>query len=253
MATSYDRALTALYQAPLEAFVAERKRLSAELKATGDKDGAARVARLGRPPISAWVVNQLYWRERDDFDALFETAERLRGGDLDATAEHREATAKLRARATEILIDAGHGATDATLRRVTTTLSALAVAGGFDPDPPGALSADRDPPGFESLELGMPARPAKAAPKPAAKSDEAESARARKAAQADQARLEREREKKRAERQRLDGALRTAKSDADARAREVERLKSELGDAEERAESAKNAVNQLEERLAKLE
>ena len=54
-------------------------------------------------------------------------------------------------RATSILQAGGNAATDTTLRRVTTTLSAVAASGGFAPDPPGALSADRDPPGFEAL------------------------------------------------------------------------------------------------------
>ena len=42
MATSYDDAVVELYKAPHEAFVAERKRLSAELRAAGDEPAAAR-------------------------------------------------------------------------------------------------------------------------------------------------------------------------------------------------------------------
>ncbi len=53
-------------------------RLSGELKGAGDKDGSAKLAKLARPPISAWVVNQLYWRERDSFDELLESAAQLR-------------------------------------------------------------------------------------------------------------------------------------------------------------------------------
>jgi hypothetical protein len=151
MATSYEQAVSALYQGPLESFVAERKRLAAELKGAGDKDGANRLSKLARPPISAWVVNQLYWRERDSFDELLASAAELRQGDLTATSAHREALATLRHRAAALLTEAGHGATEATLRKVTTTLSALAASGGFDPDPPGALSADREPPGFEAF------------------------------------------------------------------------------------------------------
>jgi hypothetical protein len=149
----YDDAVASLFQAPLDQFVAERKQLAGELKAAGDKAGAAKLAKLARPPISAWVVNQLWWHARDAFDALFETAQRLRDGKLEATAAHREAIAKLRARAAAILSDAEHGAIDATLRRVTQTLSALAATGGWDPDVPGALSADRDPPGFEAIGI----------------------------------------------------------------------------------------------------
>src|SRR5215468_2971510 len=122
----YEDAVETLFQAPHEQFVAERKRLAGELKAAGDKDGAARLAKLARPPISAWVVDQLWWRARAAFDALFETARQLRDGQLDAMAAHREAIAKLRAEAASILTDAEHGATEATLRRVTQTLAALA-------------------------------------------------------------------------------------------------------------------------------
>lgn len=163
----YDDAVASLFQAPLDQFVAERKQLAGELKAAGDKAGAAKLAKLARPPISAWVVNQLWWHARDAFDALFETAQRLRDGKLEATAAHREAIAKLRARAAAILSDAEHGAIDATLRRVTQTLSALAATGGWDPDVPGALSADREPPGFEAIGISnVIALPVTPAPKP---------------------------------------------------------------------------------------
>ena len=147
----YDDAVASLYQVPIDQFVAERKRLAGELKAAGDKDGAARLAKLARPPISAWVVDQLWWQARDAFDALFETAQRLRDGKLDAMAAHRDAIAKLRAQASKILTGAEHTVTEATLRRVTQTLSALAASGGWEPDSPGALSADREPPGFEAI------------------------------------------------------------------------------------------------------
>src|SRR5687767_3681761 len=169
MATSYDDAVTALYRAPHGEFVNERKRLAGELKEAGDKAGSTKLGKLARPPISAWTVNQLWWDAREDFEALFETAEKLRSGDLGATAEHRDAIAKLRQGAAKILVEAGNAASEGTLRRVTTTLSALAATGGFDPDPEGALSADRDPPGFEAVGLApieALQKAAKAAPTP---------------------------------------------------------------------------------------
>src|SRR5512139_459250 len=105
----YDDAVASLFQVPLDQFVAERKRLAAALKAAGDKTGAARLAKLARPPISAWVVDQLWWRAREAFEALFETAQRLRDGKLDAMAAHRDAIARLRAQAAKLLTDAEHG------------------------------------------------------------------------------------------------------------------------------------------------
>jgi hypothetical protein len=164
----YDDAVESLFQAPHDQFVTERKRLAGELKAAGDKDGAARLAKLARPPISAWVVDQLWWRARAAFEALFESADLVRRGDLGASGAHREALAALRVHAIQILTDAQHGTTESTLRRVAQTLSALAAAGTWDPDPPGALSADRDPPGFEALGIGnvipFPVQPREPAP-----------------------------------------------------------------------------------------
>jgi len=273
----YEDAVESLFQAPLEQFVAERKRLAGELKAAGDKDGAARLAKLARPPISAWVVDQLWWRARRAFDALFETAERMRRGDLAATTAHREAIANLRAQAVQILSDAQHGATETTLRRVTQTLSALAATGGWDPDAPGALSADRDPPGFEAVGISnvlqfpvqprtepapetRGARDAEAAPaRDSRDGDELkrrrdlEAAAARAEAAAAQRRIEAERARAAAERHRIAAALRTAQGDVAQRQREVVKLERDLAHARDQVAQAQAVVMDLEERLAQLD
>jgi hypothetical protein len=137
-----------LYRAPFDEFVATRDRLAGALKAGGDKPAASALAKRKRPSISAWAVNQLWWHARADVEALFEIAARVRGGDLAASSTHRDALAKLRTRAAALL---GGAPAESVLRRVATTLSALAAIGSFDPDRPGALTADRDPPGFEAL------------------------------------------------------------------------------------------------------
>ena len=173
-------AIEALYRGPLAAFVDTRKKLAAELKAKGDKAGAAELAKRARPTVSAWTVDQLWWHAREEMDAMFASAARLKAGKLDATAAHKDALAALRARAAEILRDAEHAPTEATLRRITTTLSALA-AGGWDPDPPGALAADRDPPGFTGVGVIAPP-PAKPHDDSAAKKKK-EEARARRNAE----------------------------------------------------------------------
>jgi hypothetical protein len=273
----YDDAVASLYQVPVDRFVAERKRLAGELKAAGDKEGAARLAKLARPPISAWVVDQLWWQARDAFDALFDTAQRLRDGKLDAMAAHRDAIAKLRAEAVKILTSAEHAANEATLRRVTQTLSALAASGGWDPDPPGALSADREPPGFEALgisnELALPAieerketharQPARAGHDDLARSrrdvaeaqrrKEREAAAARAEAAADMRRAETERARAAAERHRIEAALRTAQGDVTQREREVVKLERDLASARNMVAQAKAVVQGLEERLAHLD
>jgi hypothetical protein len=276
----YEDAVEALFQAPHEQFVAERKRLSGELKAAGDKDGAARLAKLARPPISAWVVDQLWWRARDAFEALFDTAERVRRGDLGASAAHRDALAKLRAQAVQILSDAQHGTSEATLRRVTQTLSALAAAGSWAPDAPGALSADRDPPGFEAIGISnvipFPVQPRAAARSHAAEADaetetaadterqrhdadearhrrDREAAAARAEAAAELRRAEAKRARAAAERHRLEAALRTARGDVAQREREVVKLERDLAYARTLVAQARDVVVGLEERLAQLD
>lgn len=151
--SDFDKTMTELYRAPLESFVAERTRLAGELKAAGHQSDATRLAKAGRPSISAWAVNQLWWHARPDFDELLETAAQLRKGKLAASGAHRKALTKLTARAHKLLGESGHGTADATLRRVSVTLSALAAAGGFEPELPGTLSKDRDPPGFEAFGI----------------------------------------------------------------------------------------------------
>ena len=271
----YEDAVEALFQAPHEQFVTERKRLAGALKAAGDKVGAGKLARLARPPISAWIVDQLWWRARDAFEALFATAEQLRRGELGGAAAHRDAIAELRTQAAQLLGEAGHAANEATLRRVTQTLSALAAAGGWAPDLPGALSADRDPPGFEAVGIAnvipFPVQPrapstahhaGDAGDETAAEQPEADEARLRRereaaAARAEAAaelrRAEAERARAAAERHRLEAALRTARGDVTQREREVVRLERDLASARSLVDQARQVVLGLEERLAQLD
>lgn len=149
MATPADAAREALFQVSHGAFVTERKRLSTELRAH-DKAAAATLAKQARPSVPAWAVNQLWWKARAEFDALLSAVQRVRDGDLAATAAHRAALQALLARAGELLRDDGNAAADATLRKVEFTLSNVAMA-GFAPDAPGMLVEERDPPGFDAL------------------------------------------------------------------------------------------------------
>jgi len=266
MATSYDEAVETLYRGALDAFVAERKRLAGELKAAGDKEGAAHLAKLGRPSISAWAVNQLWWNEREAFERLFATAERLRKGDHDASAARQRAMTELRALAAALLTSGGHAASESTLRRVTTTLSALAAAGGFEPDPPGALVADRDPPGFETFDISAASfeRVSKADEKRERTLEEAkhreqseqkleQAEHERKRAEEERRILEEAQARKRAERQRLEIALSAARADAVTCRRDAERLRLELSAAERKLEKADATVAKLKDASVALE
>lgn len=266
MAATYDDAVGELFRAPHASFVGERKRLVADLKAAGDKPGAAKLGKLNRPPISAWAVNQLWWQARDEFEKLFDTAERLREGDLAGSGAHREALAALRTRAAGLLTESGHSATESTLRRIQTTLSAIAATGNFDPDPPGALTEDRDPPGFEAA--GIPglaasvARPdddgddaARASKREATdtkRKADTEAAAAQAEAAAERRRAEEAKAKRLAERHRHEAALRTAKGDVERRQREVDRLRTAVADAEQALEKAAAIAADLEAKLEEL-
>jgi hypothetical protein len=166
-----------LFQVRPEEFVRARNALAAELATAGRKDEAARVRALHKPSVSAWTVNRLWWRHRKEVERLLDVGARVRaaqaaqvaGRDADLrplVAARRDATARLAREATTILRDAGHAATPETLRRVTTTLEALAARGaGADGPVAGRLTADVEPPGFEAF-AGLTAIEAPASRRP---------------------------------------------------------------------------------------
>src|SRR6266705_3354040 len=68
----------ALFRLPLAEFISARKTLAARLKREGHGEQANRVKALVKPSISAWAVNQLYWKHRKAFDRLIATGQRVR-------------------------------------------------------------------------------------------------------------------------------------------------------------------------------
>ena len=161
----------ALYRLPLAEFTAARNALAARLKKAGrgdEKAEADRVKALVRPSISAWAVNQLYWKHREAFDRLIATGERFRHaqtsrlarkvGDMRGALDaRREALSHLSDLATALLRNAGHNPTPETIHRIMTTLEALSAYATL-PDAlrPGRLTHDVDPPGFDSLASLIP-------------------------------------------------------------------------------------------------
>lgn len=157
-----------LFKLPPAEFTAARNALAAQLKKAGRNDEAADVKALPKPPVSAWAVNQLFWRHRKPFDQLLSAGERFRkaqasqlagkASDLRAPLEERRgALAHLTRIAAKMLQESGHPATPDIMRRIGTTLEALATYGSH-PDAPraGRLTDDIDPPGFEALAALVP-------------------------------------------------------------------------------------------------
>lgn len=149
-------------------FTAARNALAGKLKKAGKDEEAERVKALPKPSLPAWAVNQLYWRHRKAFDRLIDAGERFRlaqgaqlsgqnadlRGPLDA---RRETLSELTRLAAGVLRPAGHNPTPELMRRVTTTLEALATYGSHPGAPPaGRLTDDIDPPGFEALAALVP-------------------------------------------------------------------------------------------------
>jgi hypothetical protein len=157
-----------LFQLPLTEFTAARNALASRLKKAGRAEEADAIKGLQKPPLSAWTVNQLFWKQRAAFDKLldaglkFRTAQTAqlsgRSTDIRGPLEaRREALADLSKRAAQVLRDVNHAATPDVMRRITTTLEALSTYGGLAGTPqPGRLSDDVDPPGFETLAALVP-------------------------------------------------------------------------------------------------
>ncbi len=246
-----EEAVELLYRAAPERFVAERKRLAAELKSAGDKAAAQKLAALEKPSVSVWVVNQLYREQKKRFEQLLSVAAKLRGGDLSVAAEHREALAEMRRLAAERLRDAGHSASEATLRKVSANLAAIAAAGGFEPDPPGALRADRDPPGFGELDAASFAALPKRPEKP--RQSHTEDQQAREKELREKKAREEQRAAAKAEQRRLQAELRAAENELEERRRELERSRRRVSDAEDAVAKAEKALERAAARVEELE
>jgi hypothetical protein len=155
-----DDEIDALFKLPLTEFVGARKALAARLKQNGLVGEAEGVKALAKPSLSAWTVNQLYWRHRETFDELIATGQRFRKAQTsgkmvnmrEALDARREALSQLSDLASEALRAAGHNPSLDTLRHIATTLEALSVATSLSDRPTlGRLTHDIDPPGFDSL------------------------------------------------------------------------------------------------------
>lgn len=155
--------LDQLFEAEPSAFVGVRDALVRKLRAAGDREGAAEVAKLRKPTAVAWALNQLCRREAGQVEALLRQDEHIRelmqsrapGADLrKATDERREIVRGLARLASAILAGGGSKPTPTSADKIFETLQAVAT----DPEARealrlGRLSGDVRPSGFgDSLE-----------------------------------------------------------------------------------------------------
>jgi hypothetical protein len=177
-----DHELDRLFQAPFAEFVGARNGVAAMLKKAGRADESARVRGLAKPSYTAWLVNQLYWNARDEFDAFLKAADRVRsaehallegrkaGSHAELVAARAAALEQLMARAAQRAAEEGTPLSPALGERLKTTLDAIGAYGSSEAKHHrGRLQEDLDPPGFAAFAaLASGAKPAPASARKAA-------------------------------------------------------------------------------------
>ena len=246
-----------LYGLPLEEFTPARDAAARELRKAGDRDTAARVAKLPKPSPAAWTANQVAREQPELIEALLDAGAALRAAQDAAVSGHggrglREATLAERGAVDAVMNaatahkPAGRPLSRQMADRLRTTLHAVAA----DPALRDALTSGRLVSEAQSggawpfaLEPGEPPpleKPAKRAPKRKPDTDEQAEREA-----AEQAARERE-QRKQLEAQLRDArmSLRVRERVAGGAADDAEAAAQAVADADERLEEAKQAAEE---------
>ena len=133
-------ALDELYAADLQEFVSTRTRLAKQLREADRRDEADALAKLRKPSVAAWVLNQLARRNRREVDLLLDAGHRLReaqagvlsGGEKDAFEKARntatESIGQLTREAEKLLLERG-SLSGSVLGQVSESLRSAAISG----------------------------------------------------------------------------------------------------------------------------
>jgi DNA repair exonuclease SbcCD ATPase subunit len=121
-----------LYAEPVEAFVARRGELAAQVAAEHGKATGQRVTKLRKPSVAAWAVNLLVRREGEQIDQVLALAEQLRaaaaaldGEELRAlTRQRRQLTTALATTARRRAKEAGSRLSEPVVEQVEGMLTA---------------------------------------------------------------------------------------------------------------------------------
>ena len=167
-----DDPIDALYGADLEDFVGARDALAKQLRADGDRDGAAAVKKLVKPTRAAWAVNRLVRERPEEVRALVEAGEALAGAQEQLLEGADAAVLRGAAEAARALVDAlaAQAPVDGPSRdKVRATLHAATVDAGVRAEvAAGRVFKERTAAGFGGLDAlveagrGAPERPARA-------------------------------------------------------------------------------------------
>jgi hypothetical protein len=260
--TSLAAVADELYALPPDEFTAGRDAAARTARDGGDRELAAEVKQLRRPPVAAWLVNQLARQHTERLDDLLDLGETLRaaqdaldGAELRTmTRQRREVIRSLADLAGELAAAAGQRVADAAQREVEATLdAALADEQAANAVRSGRLMRALASTGLEAVDLtdavaapdpdGSPARPKRAkTAKPAGGATKAAPKRDERRAAAQQALSDARESLKGAERELAEQENElTAARDAVTAAREqVSELETALVEANERRSAAEH-------------
>lgn len=268
----FEETRRTLYRERPEHFVAARDRLVRELRARKDRDLAARVARLRRPPLSLWLANRLHDVAGSQLRDLLSAGGELQaaqasaaGGDASARRRFRELIGRhsqlidgLVRAGLALSEEQGHGSGEEVGRRLAATLRAASTEPGESGRAllEGRLDTEMEPGGFSLVAtpgtgtgFGTPS-PIATPRTDGGEEEERESALevAARAAEARRAAVESER------------AAMVARSRAeelshraDALAREARKARQEADAADEKARTAEEAAAEAQQVARELE
>jgi hypothetical protein len=239
-----DQALEALFTGPVETFIAERDRLAKELKAAGDKDGAAQVKGLHKPTLAAHALNTLVRSERAAIDELLALGGTLASGKGDFHAALEKQRGLLQSLAQKAAALAGNDGPNlvsvlqgamasaelaAQVRTARFSKLPEVPVGFFGIPGPAAPPAIAPPAEAKAAPVRLPGAEAK----PHAEQESAE--------KAEQARAEAERQARHAaEVQAAEKAAEQARIEADAKGQRADALEKAARDASVAAAAAKH-------------
>ncbi|MDF9876618.1 hypothetical protein [Cellulosimicrobium cellulans] len=265
--TDADALVDGLFALPLEQFVVARTAAAKEIKASGDAVGAERVARLAKPTVAAWVVNQVVRERPDDVAALVSLGDELRDATADRDRARIRTLDRLRRERVERVVgelrDAGEVAGRAVSATALDRLAETLTAAVMDPDAgalvrAGRLSQALQHVGFGIVDEGgepadvveLRARtggtagtggPGTAGPE----TSTTRGGRGARSARADAGPADREPPE--------EDAVAAAEREVEETAAEVDRLEAERDEADTRVRAASDAVGQVEEELGRVE
>ncbi len=247
-----------LYRGPLDGFVARRDALVRELRST-DRAAATAAGKLRKPAVAAWAIDQVTGddptvilellaagADARESQRAFATQSTDRDDFARASGRLREAVEAAARAATTALQTGGHATSDDVIRRITTTLQASATGGAEERRAlwRGTLDRELAPSGFGTVDDAEDDDPEVARAIASLRQPTSPARRPVVVRTSPTERLERERAERAAADLERDATR--ARSVADAKRVQADKLADQARDAEEAAAAAEQAADAAE-------